>query len=832
MPKKRAYKIKLLIIIGYSILLLLVVYGVMRIYFELRHFSEQESPFEERKEFVKISDVLASLYESEAISRALFSPANTHSGLLAYDSLQNLVVLKIDSLKDLTTDTFVSESLDSVLVLLNMKHNNTHSIFQLMDSINRVPFKEKSITTLLSRKQITDLNNLSKIYTRQKQQDSVIVQVQKKTFSKRLSDVFRSNVKDSIFVKTMQANEQVDSIIPFQIVEDTIASFVTDVLLDYDHKRELLTAQLLRKQEYMYQTNSYLTSQIDNILKELEYQEYTKLYRFVLEKEKALEHSSNTVFYVALAALITVIVFLGISLRSISRELRYQKQLEDAKKYAEELLKNRERLMLTISHDIKAPLSSIIGYIELLTKSKLPEKDKYYLQNMRYSSEQVLELLTKLLDSHRLKSGSMEIHSMCFSPHRLMEDIYRSFIPLVGQKGLSFEFINRLDANDYYQSDPFRIRQIVNNLLTNAIKFTYSGQIMLSVFVLPKDGKLLLTIVVKDTGMGIAPENTEKIFEEYLRLEDAESMKIEGSGLGLAISRKLAMLLDGDIRVASEKGKGSEFTLTIPLRKELDMKREPNPNLSSREDPLRILFVDDDPVLLNMYAESLKREGFLPVVTTSSLDVLPLLHKMSFDIIFTDIQMPDMNGFELVERIRMATFSRAEEIPVIALSACSDISGQKFKEAGFSGAMLKPFSLGQLLDVIASYSGIPANKKNSLNGKGLSALTVFADKDKDAAINIIKTYISENTASIESLRKSVETDDWITLRALAHKLLPLMRMIDANEIVTVLYEIENNVQEKTKIYMLIEMLEQKNEEAEIFLALLIREGVLSSERTR
>ncbi|MDR1120630.1 MAG: response regulator [Dysgonamonadaceae bacterium] len=817
MPKKRAYKIKLLIIIGYSILLLLVVYGVVRIYSELRRFSEQESPFEERKEFVKISDVLASLYESEAMSRTLFSSTNTRSGLLAYDSLQNLVVLKIDSLKDLTTDTFVSESLDSVLVLLNMKCNNTHSIFQLMDSINRVPFKEKSITTLLSRKQIADLNNLSKIYTQQKQQDSVIVQVQKKTFSKRLSDVFRSNVKDSVFVKTRQANEQIDSIIPFQIVEDTIASFVTDVLLEYDRKRELLTAQLLRKQEYMYQTNSYLTSQIDNILKELEYQEYTKLYRFVLEKEKTLEYSSNTVLYVALAALITVIVFLGISLRSISRELRYQKQLEDAKKYAEELLKNRERLMLTISHDIKAPLSSIIGYIELLTKSKLPEKDKYYLQNMRYSSEQVLELLTKLLDSHRLKSGSMEIHSMYFSPHRLMEDIYRSFVPLVGQKELSFEFINHLDANDYYQSDPFRIRQIVNNLLTNAIKFTHSGQIMLSVSVLPKDGKLLLNIVVKDTGMGIAPENTEKIFEEYLRLEDAESMKIEGSGLGLAISRKLAVLLDGDIRVVSEKGKGSEFTLTIPLRKEPDTKREANLS-SQREDPLRILFVDDDPVLLNMYAESLKREGFLPVITTSSLDVLPLLHKMSFDIVFTDIQMPDMNGFELVERIRMATFSRAGEIPVIALSACSDVSGQKFKEAGFSGAMLKPFSLGQLLDVIASYSGIPTHKKENLVGKGLSALTAFADKDKDAAINIIQTYIGENATSIESLKKSVETDDWVTLRALAHKLLPLMRMIDADEIVTVLYEIENNVQEKAKIYTLIEMLKQKNEDAEVFLA--------------
>jgi signal transduction histidine kinase/CheY-like chemotaxis protein len=813
--KKHVPKIKLFVTIGYTVLLALVVYGVVRIYSELMRFSEQEPPFIERKELVMIGNVLSSLYESETVAKVLFTPFNNTDGELLFDSLQLRIMSQMDSLKSWTTDSSILLSLDTVSLLLKRKSANIHTMHQLMDSLERVPVRKKSITTILSQKKLTDLDHLSKVHT-SKQLDTVRVQVRKKTLMKRLSDVFKSEVKDSVFVKRSTTDEMVDSILPVENIQDTVSRFVTDVILDYDEQREMLTAQLVRRHNRLHQTNNELTFRINLILKDLELRELRKSYRFLLEKEQALSRSSNIVYNVALAALITVAFFLILSLRSISRELKYQRELEIAKKQAENLLINRERLMLTISHDIKAPLSSIIGYIELLDKSNLLEKDKYYLQNMRCSSEQVLEFLTKLLDYHRLRSGNLDIRLMSFSPYRLFGDIYRSFIPLVKQRGLEFEFVNGLNEDLFFQGDPFSIRQIVNNLMSNAVKFTRFGKIAFEVSVLAGEGDPLLQVIVKDTGIGIAQEDMEKIFEEYHRAEDADSMKIVGSGLGLAISRKMTSLLNGDIRVVSEKGKGTECTVVIPLKRDIVMKKEALQPPEKKA--LKVLLVDDDRVLLNMYSELLKREGFTPTAMTCSMDALALLREESFDIVFTDIQMPDVNGFELVERIRMSAFPGAKDIPVIAVSARSDISEQKFKDAGFSGFIAKPVLVEQMLNVIAAHSGVSTDVEKGASGKGFSALTAFAGKDREAATNIIETFIKENATAIEALEKAVAVEDWPDIRSVAHKLLPLMRMIEAEKTVAILYGLENDVREKPVIHELMKMLKQKNDEAEDFLS--------------
>jgi signal transduction histidine kinase/CheY-like chemotaxis protein/HPt (histidine-containing phosphotransfer) domain-containing protein len=815
MKKDRVHapKIKLFITIGYVVLLALVVYGVVRIYSELMRFSKQEPPFNERKELVMIGNVLSSLYESETLIESLFTPfGNTYRELL-FDSLQQRVVQQMDSLKSWATDPSILTSLDSVSVLLEKKFVNIQSMIQLSDSLDRVPFRKKSITTILSQKKLKDLIRISKMYNRT-HADSVHVQVRKKTLMKRLSDVFKSEVKDSVYVKRNSAGEVVDSILPITNMEDTISKFLTDVVLDYDKKREMLTAQLVYRQSQLHQTNNELTSQINTILNDLEIREYEKSYRFLLEKEHALSRSSGIVFNVALAALITAAFFLILSLRSISRELKYQRELEASKKHAEDLMKNREQLMLTISHDIKTPLSSVIGYIELLDKSNWMEKDKYYLQNMRSSSEHVLELLNKLLDYHRLESGNFNVQLMSFSPYRLFEDIHRSFIPLMKQKNLRFEFVNELDKSLFSQSDPLRIRQIVNNLISNAIKFTCSGKVRLEVSASIADNKHLLQVIVKDTGIGINPIDIEKIFETYHRADDVENLKIDGSGLGLAISKKLTSLLEGSISVVSERGKGSEFTVIIPLKEDVFEKKDVS---QPPKNPLKILLVDDDSVLLNMYSELLKRNGFVPLIATRSTDALALLQDASFDIVFTDIQMPDMNGFELVERIRMSTFPGSKDIPIIALSARSDISEQKFIEAGFSGFLAKPVFVEQMMSAIAVYSGIPVNRKKEISGNGLSALTAFAGKDKEAATNIIETFVKENANAIETLEKAVAEGDWSIIRSFAHKLLPLMRMIKAEQIVSILCDLENDVREEFMIYELVKLLKQKNQEATDFM---------------
>ncbi len=813
-PITQPSKIKFVIFIGYFILIILAVYGVFRIYSEFRTFSEYETPFEERKELMLISNTLANLYESESMSRLLLSTSFQSNERVIYDSLQNVIYSQIETLRDFSSDSLMNSRLDSLTLLLSLKYRNITQMFNLMDSINKVPYTKKTLNTVLSRKNIDFFDKIYTVHTQDKS-DTIIAQVKKKSLGRRFTDLFRTNVIDSVYLQSNKGTAISDSVMPIQNYADTVMQYVTDVILDFDKRKEVLIRQLAYKQNLMFRTNEHLSSQINSILRDMESRETEKSVLFLKEKDSALNRSSNVASRIAIAALITAIIFIMLSMRFITREQKYRRQLENAKKYAEDLLRSRERLMLTLSHDIKAPLSSIIGYIELLTKSKLQPREKYYLENMQGSSEHALELITKLLDYHRLESGKQEINLMNFSPYRLLGDIYQSFVPLAERKKLAFEFANSLNAESIYLGDAFRIRQVLNNLLSNALKFTETGKITLHASIHTARKNEILTIVVKDTGCGIGEEAKSQIFEEFVRTDSSDFQGIEGSGLGLAITRKLVLLMRGDIQVESEVGKGSVFTAYIPLK--LKDKQVAGKMKITDKGKLKILFIDDDLVLLNMYAEMLRREGFSPVMCSSSPEALKVLQEMPFDMIFSDIQMPDINGFELAERLRNATFKGSKDVPLIALSARSDISESAFKEAGFTGFLAKPFTSAQLLDIIMSYTGFSSKqRKNTIVDEGFNALTAFAGNDKDAGRSIVETFIQENSLAVKKMEEALYTDDWDIIRSYAHKLLPLMRMVGADPIVTILYNLENNLRDENTVKELIKMVRIKNKEAEDF----------------
>ena len=815
---KRVGHVKTIIIIGYLALIALAVYGVFRMYSELRKFSEYEMPLEGRRELVLISETLTNLYESENVISMLMSDVAGAKDRQYYDSLFFRLSSQIDSVYQLSSNELLRSRLDSITVLLDLKYTNTKSILQLTDSINKIPLQKKTMTTILSQKNMDDL---VKIYKNQVQEktDTTILQVKKKSFARRLSDVFHSNVVDSVVVSSNVDFLKTDSLLPLRNYTDTVVQYVSDVFMDYGARRERFIQQLAYRQNLLFRTNDNLTAQINQILHDLELREYEKNMQFLNEKDNILSSSSKVANRIALVALFTAILFLLFSLASLSLEQKYRSQLEDAKKYAEDLLKRRERLMLTLSHDIKAPLSSIIGYLELLSKSRLADKGQYYVKNMQNSSEHALELVTNLLDYHRLESEKQEIlQKMYFSPHRLVNDTYQSFVPISSKKGLTFNLINEVETDQFYQSDPLRIRQILGNLLSNAIKFTDTGTITLNASVFSEKKKDVLKIVVQDTGCGISSEHKEHIFEEFTRTDSSDYQGIEGSGLGLAISRRLVWLLDGDIQVESEVNAGSKFTVLIPLELARTALPERKEQLFLEKKDLKILFIDDDLVLLNMYKELIQGEGLIPVMCSNSFDALNILKRTPFDLVFTDIQMPDMNGFELVDHIRNSTFLRAKEIPVIALSARSDISEQKFKEVGFTGFLSKPFTSKQLLEIIAQYANMPkSEEENAAFEEGFNALASFAGNDKEAARNIVQTFIEENTTTVSKMEAALVDKDWSLIQSSAHKLLPLMRMLKSDAIVTILCDLEDGVQDENKVKTLTILINQKNEEANQFI---------------
>jgi len=820
---------KLIVIVGFIIMMSLCILGITLIYSELQHFSESNDTTAERKELVITNNLFASLYRVESIGNVLFSGKRVES-LIKYDSLTMVAEKQIDSLKRITQDVVLIEHLDSITGLLELKRENIRRMLSLLDSIKvQVPKEAVKKTIILRHDEdvIEDILSQSiKKFSDINFEDSTFVKTEKKSFFKRVKNVFVEKADSSLSVSKKREEKRDSLLIP--ALTDTISQYLQEISLKYEERHHYLTRQLASKQGLMFQVNEELSSQINTILHAVEKREYEMSIALLKEKEITLRRSSKIVSIIAILASITTLLFLIMALISISNSQRYKRELEDAKKYTEDLLEARERLIFSITHDIKAPVSSIIGYMELLSKNKLSEKEKYYIENMRRSSEHILELVRNLLDYHSLETDKYEIQTMLFYPAILLKDVFHSFIPLAQKSGVDFRCNCQLNKGQAYESDPYRIRQICENLLSNAIKFTGSkGEILLSNSYIPVDEDVdLLRISVKDTGSGIGKEHQEIIFDEFRRL-DFHKGTTEGSGLGLTITKKLVNRLGGTISLISELGKGSEFTVEIPLKKTEKKQLNDDETSSSpiykteqNNEDRKILFIDDDIIQLNLYSELLKDEGFQTTICPNPLDALSLIQTTPFDMIFSDIQMPGMNGFELVERIRMGAFAGAQTVPIVALSGSTKVSEQRFKEAGFSAFISKPFTSESILKVVHQFFGVKdyqCPSRIEKKEKGFAALMEFAQGDVEAGKAIVHSFINESSKNIQIIADALAGNDWDAVKKTAHRMLPLMRMISADDLVSVLVELENGSTDREKIDRLARLTKEQQQAAKEFL---------------
>ena len=529
------------------------------------------------------------------------------------------------------------------------------------------------------------------------------------------------------------------------------------------------------------------------------------------EKEQYVrQRSARIIGGIAVGAVLLSVFFLIIIWRDITRSNRYRRELEEANQRAEELLNAREKLMLAITHDFKAPLGSIMGYTDLLARLTKDERQRFYLDNMKSSSQHLLKLVSDLLDFHRLDLKKTEVNRVTFNPSQLFEEIRTSFEPLTTAKGLVLEYKIDSELDGRFISDPLRIRQIVNNLLSNAVKFTAKGGITLAV----SYSSSRLRIAVTDTGKGMVAEDRERIFQEFTRLPGAQGE--EGFGLGLSIVRKLVVLLEGTIDVQSTLGEGSTFTVILPLfsvgeATGFTKDRKENLSLSTTgtdhtvqeqvvNSPMNILLIDDDRIQLALTAAMLEQQGIHATCCEQLDELTGQLRENRFDVLLTDVQMPAINGFDLLKRLRASDILQARTIPVIAVTARSDMDEAGFVEYGFSGCLHKPFTVTELLKQLKVEGGKwkvtdqprPESGKLKLSGEvDFHALTVFSEDDPEAARSILSTFAKETEKNIDRMEAGLKEEDMEIIAGMAHKLLPLLTMIKAMEILPLLSWLES-----------------------------------------
>ena len=682
---------------------------------------------------------------------------------------------------------------DSLIGLLREKDANTVRLLRTLSEANDSMISAREVEQIIAEQDtiITQQRVQRRVIARR---DTVVTQPKKKSFFRRLGEVFVPPRKDSAVQVQTTLEVATDTVLDAYNPVDSLHAKLRTVA----QQKRATNSVMQRRKRTLQRLDHALSARIDSLLKGYE-QETLMRAREEAEYQKAVRHRSATIISgIAAGAVVLSVIFLVMIWRDVTRSNRYRRQLEEANRFAEELLA-REKLMLAITHDFKAPLGSIMGYADLLSRLTVDGRQRFYLDNMKTSSEHLLKLVTDLLDFHRLDLNKAEINRVTFHPARLLEEIYVSFEPLTSAKGLSLKCEIDPELKGAFISDPLRLRQIVNNLLSNAVKFTSEGGITLTASFVPKGDSVFpgnhLKLSVIDTGKGMDPGDRERIFQEFTRLPGAQGE--EGFGLGLSIVRMLVQLLEGRIEVDSVLGKGSTFTLRVPLYPvALDndtstLNEQPSEDSQTQIPALHILLIDDDRIQLTLTAAMLAQSGITSVTCLQLDELLEALRTDTFDVLLTDVQMPAMNGFDLLRLLRASNIPQAKTIPVIAVTARSDMKREEFLQHGFAGSLHKPFTVNELLAEIgvlqADIATVDAAPSSTLN---FSALTAFSGDDPDAAKSILESFVTETRLNVDRLRQALETEDTDGIAAMGHKMLPLFTLLGANDLVTLLKELE------------------------------------------
>lgn len=751
--------------------------------------------------------IISQLYDAESIGQTLRT--GKLNEYYHYLKAMKEVNASIDTLETILTDTLQQARLDTVRTLLQNKQWNMYAVLEAMRNTPTDQIYQEQLDSLIAQQD----SLLSTPHIRRKvitHHNSYTIHHKKKGFFKRLADVFAPGKEDSTQVSNVIQEEYTDTLDEVYSPIDTISSMITGIQHKVFQTRQKETEMLNTRISSLRVIGSGLSQRVNQLLENIEHDEQEAARTKLMQEEEIRKEAAETMAKIAIAAFVLVLVFSIVIARDITRNNHYRRELEKAKSYAENLLVAREKLMLTITHDIKAPAGSIIGYIDLLIRLVNDRRQQFYLSNMKSSAQHLLALVTSLLDYHRLEAGKMDLHPVAFNPHELLTDIYNSFLPLAEKKQLQLDFKEKLPETLTLEGDPFRIRQIVENLLSNALKFTAAGGITLQA---EYHGNQFV-FCVSDTGCGMTASEQERIFKEFTRLSSAQGQ--EGFGLGLSITRKLVELLLGRIDIESAPGKGSTFKVSMPLPS-ISPKPAPGskePAITLPKIHLRIAIIDDDRIqmhlteaMLHNAAEEVKGFKVEAVCCEQPEELIEQLKNRTFDLVFTDIQMPAMNGFELLHHLRNQNFAQAQSIPVITITARGDMNENDFLQKGFAGMLQKPFNQSELKKVVKNAlphltvsDNIPdtspvqkdthETSPHTDQPYNFSPLTAFSEDDPEAAKEILRTFAQETQKNMEKLQTAISNKDMEALCATAHKMLPTFLMIEAQKAIPMLKWLE------------------------------------------
>ena len=628
--------------------------------------------------------------------------------------------------------------------------------------------------------------------THEAKKTTVEVMKTRRGFFRRLADAFKKEHAETLSIKQDSNRAIIDSITtPVNVAEN-----VANILDQIDKKEKVATQDhkesINKEMEDLKIVSTKLALRSAKQLSDVHQRERDSMQKAINKAMAARRQLLWQIGLLTLVTLLAIIVMIWFIWRDARKERIYRENLEAANEEIQRIMNQRERLLLTITHDIKAPAASISGFIDLMKEYVTEAQGMECLQNIKNSAAHLSRLVASLLDYHQLENGLMKVQPVSFSPAQLVKESVEGMRLRAKEKGLSISYEMTMgmkkEANqenetdkELFLADAFRIRQILDNLVSNAIKYTDHGSVNIEARVSKIMGKLTLTLSVKDTGKGMTDEEKQKVFQAFTRLKSAQG--IEGTGLGLSITQELVSLLGGEILLRSTLGKGSSFIVTLPI--------EPAPKDDSQEDIKqtsdhqeakdsdnkkkaqqefanhKVLILDDDKLQLQLLQEMLRRiagDSWQVFACNHVIDALTILHNEQPALMLMDIEMPEMNGTEMITHINHTNMT------VIAMTAHDTSIREQLIKAGFDDCLFKPFSIEKLSAIL----GIDSEPQSHFD-----ALLAFAEGDEEAAKEILNTVKQELAEHLKNLKEAMEEDSLSIdkIGKAAHKLLPIASMM-------------------------------------------------------
>lgn len=605
---------------------------------------------------------------------------------------------------------------------------------------------------------------------------STMVEVVKtrKGFFRRLADAFKKEHAETLSVKKDSNMAVVDTVVTPVNVAENVADILQQIEKKENHEKRSHADDMNKEVEDLKVVSTQLALRSAKQLSDVHQKERGAMQRAI---SQAMEARRDLLWQMGLLAIVTiaaVMVLIVVIWRDSKKEREYQESLEAANEEIQCVMNQRERLLLTITHDIKAPAASIAGFIDLMGDYVSSRKGMECLHNIKNSAVHLSRLVASLLDYHQLENGLMKVSPTTFSLVRLVAECVEGMRLRAEEKGLRLSY-DTTKAEGLFLADAFRIRQILDNLVGNAIKYTDCGGVTVKALVSKVMGKHQLTLSVKDTGKGMTTEDKRNVFQAFARLGNAQG--IEGAGLGLSITKELVALLDGEIHVYSTVGKGSIFTVTIPVEpsKEETTKKDARKAFANH----KILILDDDKLQLQLIQEMLRRivdDSWRVFACGHVVDALTTLHNERPALMLMDIEMPEMNGTEMIRHVNHA------QMTVVAMTAHDNSIKGQLLEAGFDDCLFKPFGIDQLARILGKEAKgqVVADDTTPTDGPSsrFDSLVAFAGGDEDAAREIVSTVKEELARHLSDLKEMRESAilPVENIGKVAHKLLPIASM--------------------------------------------------------